>query len=62
MLPYAEAQSYCMSKNATLLTHNNTKNICHCVNENNPYWTGIPIVTTLTTYSDMNRTGIKCSN
>ena len=58
MLPYAEAQSYCMSKNATLLTHNNTKNICYCEHQSNPYWTGIPIVTTLTTYSNINRTGM----
>ena len=60
MLTWAEAQNYCMSRNAMLLTHNNTKNICHCGNEGNPYWTGIPIVTTLTTYTDTNRTGIKC--
>ena len=58
MLTWAEAQNYCSSKNAMLLTHNNTKNICHCGNEGNPYWTGIPIVTTLTTYTNMTRAGM----
>ena len=58
MLRWVEAQNYCTSKNATLLTHKNTKNICHCGNKDNPYWTGIHIVTTLKTYSNMNRTGM----
>ena len=56
MLTWGEAQNYCISKNAMLLTHNNTKNICHC--EDRPYWTGITFVTTLTTYSNMTWTGM----
>ena len=58
MLTWVEAQIYCSSKNAMLLTHNNTKNICHCEHQSNSYWTGIPIVTTLTTNTDMTREGM----
>ena len=58
MLTWDEAQNYCRRKNAMLLTHNNTKDICHCEQQSNPYWTGISFVTTLTAYSNMNRTGM----